>query len=284
MDVMAVAALMFEAGVSQKWRRADCVVRWSSATRALEASGLLRTIGLAGEAPCSACRGVHEIEGDGEGLMHCPVAGKVAVQATDLVQVTFDESRWLDAVGAALALPAPEPVLPGFLWCFKRQQAAGWRKQIWIARGLGAHAVFDEAARALKAAGRRAKWLLTGSNLPREAGAALGAEIIRFADCGVIADDGRLALDLEVIVGRRKRSKEKGKPGRKAKVGPARDLFRKRLAEGVVLPVLVAEAKSIHAALAPLLKPEELPRPHTIEDAIRDDHAKTFSRPRPVKP
>jgi hypothetical protein len=284
LELISVASLLFDAGAEISWRRADCLSRWPTATIVLEATGLLPTIGAAKDAPCRACGDMHEVEHDGAPVLCCPLAGKLAVSSDDLALVKFDQKRWLEQVGAALELAAPETVIGDFVWRFGRAHASGWRKQIWIARGLDAPDVFDSVAREMRSAGKRGKWLLTSSTPPREAGRALGAEIIRFVDCAEMLGNGALRIDIEALVGPRKGIKKKDGPGRKSKVGPALPLFRKRLAAGEVLPTLVAEAKAIHSALALQIKPEELPSPRTIEDAIRSDYAKAVGRPRPVKP
>lgn len=284
MDVIEVAALLFDAGADRIWRRADCISRWPVAVRALEAAHLLPTIGIADEARCAACGDFHDVELGREPVLRCPIAGNIGVKPLDLAQVGFDQNRWLEQVGAALSMAPPENCIPGTLWRFNKQHAAGWRKQIWIGRGLGAAHTFDAAARAIRNAGRQAKWLLTSSTLPLEAGPALGAELICFVDCATITEAGQVVVDLEAKVGPRKQN-HKARPGRKKKVGPAQGLFDARVKERAVLPVLADEARAIHALLLEAgTAAAEVPSERTIEDAIRNDHAKAVGRPRPVKP
>ena len=281
MNAVSLAALLFEAGRSRRWRRADCLARWPTAAVALERAGLLRGEGLAHTAPCAACGDTHEIELGEPPAMRCPVAGRVAVASHDLVEVAFDADRWLACVASGLQLQEPEAVIRGTLWRIPRQQRSGWRKQIWIARGLSVASTFDSVARTLKADGRRARWLLTSSDLPRDCGPALHAQVIRFSECADVSANGAVAIELERIVGARK--KGRGVPGRRSKVGPALDLFRRRLADGMTAPILAEEARQIEAELARQQAPEARASARTIEDAIRDGHAAALGRARPAK-
>ena len=274
MNAISVAALLFEGGEGKLWRRADCLVRWPNEIKALESGRLVRVVGAAVDVPCVACGDLHAVEDGDHLVMNCPIAGVVELNAADLAQIVLHQAAWLSSIGAALQLAPPEPVVSNTLWRFERSQTAGWRNQIWVARGIGAADKFDLVARALRASGRRAKWLLTSSDLPQEVGGALRARVIRFAECGDISPKGRLTLDLEGNVGPRKPAK--GQPGRKAKVGPAVELFRSRLAGHAASPILAEEARQIAAELAFRIERSAQPSPRTIEDAIRDEHAAAF--------